>query len=596
MIISNIKHYLNKQSIIQLTLLRITFSIFSFLLVFLLIYGQDYWKKETLDTNYKLLSVASHARSRVQSRTAQITMADTDESLTLTQKISEIETIILPIYDEAPNTFVVGYYDSKLDSIITKHTLTPDTRAQILSLMSADNTLQTFILNNKSLSLISLPIYMNDNLVGYTWAYTDDAFSLFESYRKMSLILILTLALSALIIWTVRKYIKQIGLFLDKFSKIMIQNESEVDEDEVLGKLPELKPVLHKISSFTDELKRINFELELSELKMAKILEGISDGFFSLDRNWQFTFVNNETQKTQTKNLQLLGRNIWEVFPEAVGSPTYDKLQEAMFQNESLHWQTNSFPLPDHVYSFHAYPFYEGLTVFFRDITEFAQQREELARLEKLNLIGQLAAGISHEIRNPLTTVKGFLQLLQSQAEYIKVGEYLDLMISEIDRANAIITDFLSLAKANLDNTKHICINYIISKLFPILQADAYSNNKEILLELNDLPNIMLNENEIKQLILNLVRNGLEVTPEHGHVVIRTYKTTEHAVLAISDQGSGIPEDIQEKIGIPFFTTKETGTGLGLAISMGIAQRHKANFHFETGNTGSTFYISFPIT
>ncbi|MDI6878949.1 MAG: HAMP domain-containing sensor histidine kinase, partial [Desulfitobacteriaceae bacterium] len=134
----------------------------------------------------------------------------------------------------------------------------------------------------------------------------------------------------------------------------------------------------------------------------------------------------------------------------------------------------------------------------------------------------------------------------------------------------------------------------IINKLFPMLQANAYNNNKEVVLELDILPSIVLSENEMKQLILNLVRNGLEVTPEYGSVKICTYRKEDKVVLAIKDQGSGIPLEIQEKLGTPFFTTKETGTGLGLAISIGIARRHNAIFEFETGNSGTTFNIIFP--
>ena len=234
------------------------------------------------------------------------------------------------------------------------------------------------------------------------------------------------------------------------------------------------------------------------------------------------------------------------------------------------------------------------MTVFFRDITVLKRQQLELARLERLNLIGQLAAGISHEIRNPLTTVKGFLQLFGSKSNYAQDKEYMELMISEIDRANEIITNFLSLAKADLDNVKPKNINEVINKVFPMLQADAFTNNKEVVVDLNILPDIMINENEIKQLILNLVRNGLEVTPEHGSVIISTYLQEDKVVLAIKDHGTGIPREIQEKIGTPFFTTKESGTGLGLAISIGIAQRHKAIFEFKTGNNGTIFYTIFP--
>jgi len=269
-------------------------------------------------------------------------------------------------------------------------------------------------------------------------------------------------------------------------------------------------------------------------------------------------------------------------------------MHQAMFQNESVHWEAGGLANPDQNHEFHAYPYSEGLTVFFRDITELKRQQQELGRLERLNLIGQLAAGISHEIRNPLTTVKGFLQFFGAKPQYANDNEYMDLMISEIDRANTIITDFLSLAKANSDDIIPQNINEVINRVLPMLQADAYNNNKEVIVDLKILPNIMINQNEIKQLILNLVRNGLDATAENGCVIISTYLKEDKVVLAIKDQGNGIPQEIQDKMGTPFFTTKDSGTGLGLAISMGIAQRHGAVFEFKTGTHGTIFHTIFP--
>ncbi|WP_242833485.1 two-component system sensor histidine kinase NtrB [Desulfosporosinus youngiae] len=323
-------------------------------------------------------------------------------------------------------------------------------------------------------------------------------------------------------------------------------------------------------------------------------MEGISDGFYALDRNWQFTFVNYKIKKViKDKDTEILGKSIWEVFPKDLNPLSFEKMHQAMSQNESVHWEAGGLADPDRDHEFHAYPYMEGLTVFFRDISESKRQQQELDRLERLNLIGQLAAGISHEIRNPLTSVKGFLQIFITKPKYAQDKEYMDLMISEIDRANTIITDFLSLAKANSDNIVAQNLNEVINKVLPMLQADAYNHNKEVVADLNKLPEIMINENEIKQLILNLVRNGLDATPEQGSVTISTFQENDKVVLAIKDQGKGIPKEIQEKVGTPFFTTKDSGTGLGLAISAGIAQRHGAVFKFKTDIQGTVFYTIF---
>ncbi|MDI6913050.1 MAG: ATP-binding protein [Desulfitobacteriaceae bacterium] len=568
----SIKKTLHEQSIIQSILLKITFSIFLFLIIFIIIYGKNFWEKESLKSNYQLLSLASQTQSEIQAKIDSVQLLKENQNLNNIKLLSEISQIIKPIINKKANNFVINYYDLDLNVIIEN-----------------DNS----DLKSKAMISVKLPIYSYDELVGYLTVYANNDAYILDSFYEVNEILILILSLAVMIIFFIMRYMKQLEFYLSEYAKMII--ESDYEQVQILNKLPELKPILTKINSFTHDLKQVNLELEASKLKISKILQGISDGFFALDSEWKFTFVNYETQKLIGKvNNSLSGKSLWEVFPQIMDSLTYEKMHEAVSLNEALHWEAEGFGIHDQYYEYHAYPFKEGLTVFFRDITEMKRQQQEFGRLERLNLIAQLAAGIGHEIRNPLTTVRGFLQFLGSKTKYDTDKEYMQLMISEIDRANTIITDFLSLAKVNLDDTKPQNINEIINKLFPMLQANAYNNNKEVVLELDILPSIVLSENEMKQLILNLVRNGLEVTPEYGSVKICTYRKEDKVVLAIKDQGSGIPLEIQEKLGTPFFTTKETGTGLGLAISIGIARRHNAIFEFETGNSGTTFNIIFP--
>jgi len=587
--INNIKNIVNKQSIIQLTLIKVTLSIFAFLIAFTALYGENYWERIQLKQNYGLLANTYNMQSEIQSQIKYIEELKSDNRLSMSQKKLETKNIILPIIGN--NDYPVVYCDLNLDLSINNNLVSEFNWNKYISIIEPENVGIIPLKNNNI--LIYLPIFHQGQRVGYICSYSYNSNRVVNSYYDISSLIIVILSLSLLIIIILSKHFKRIKLHLDRFSRLIIENDYK--ENDILSKLPELEPVLNRITYFTDNLKQVNQELEASKLKITKIMEGISDGFFALDRDWQFTFVNEETKKIINKeNTEIQGRSISEVFPRVIGSLTYDKIQEAMSHNEAVHWEDEGFLNPSLNYEYHAYPFKEGLTVFFRDITESKRQQQELDRLERLNLIGQLAAGISHEIRNPLTTVKGFLQLFESKPRYTEDKELMDLMISEIDRANSIITDFLSLAKVSLDNNKLQNINATINKLFPMLQADAFNSNKEVVLDLNVLPNIAINENEIKQLILNLVRNGLEVTAEQGSVIISTYLKEDKVVLAIKDQGPGIPQEIQEKIGTPFFTTKESGTGLGLAISIGIAQRHQAVFEFETGNNGTIFRTIFP--
>ena len=226
------------------------------------------------------------------------------------------------------------------------------------------------------------------------------------------------------------------------------------------------------------------------------------------------------------------------------------------------------------------------------DFTERLLLEREMSRLDRLNLIGEMAAGIAHEIRNPMTTVYGFLQVARSNREGLP-QEIVDLMLEELSRANSIITEFLNLAKNKVSYKKIQNLNTIIEALFPLIQAEALRSRKQAVLDLHDCPDISIDEKEIRQLILNIVLNGLDSMSSGGQLTIKTYAEKQAVILEIKDQGIGISLEILEKLGTPFFTTKENGTGLGLAICYSVAERHQADIDIETGNEGSTFSIRF---
>jgi len=229
------------------------------------------------------------------------------------------------------------------------------------------------------------------------------------------------------------------------------------------------------------------------------------------------------------------------------------------------------------------------------DITERKEMEIEMLRLDRLGLVGEMAASIGHEIRNPMTTVRGFLQILRENKKYIQEKEYFDLMIEELDRANAIITEFLSLAKNKMVELKRQNLKSILTNILPLIQANAIAQGQNIGLEIDEVPDLLLDEKEIRQLVHNLVYNALEAMPSGKNVIIRTYIENENVVLSVEDHGCGIDHDVLEKLGTPFFTTKDQGTGLGLAICYGIAARHQAKIDIETGSSGTTFFVRFPI-
>jgi len=247
----------------------------------------------------------------------------------------------------------------------------------------------------------------------------------------------------------------------------------------------------------------------------------------------------------------------------------------------------------------HFIPFYDknkrllAVEGIIRDISERKTVEQEMSRLNQLHILGQTAATIAHEIRNPMTTASGFLQVLRGKAELNSYQDWINLVIEEINRANHIITEYLSFSKESQGEHRKEDLSEIIQSIFPLMESDAVAGTKRIELNLTSDIKLFVNSKEIKQLIHNLVRNGLEAMDRGGILRIETYLAPGHVVLKVQDQGSGIETEVLEKLGTPFFSTKEEGTGLGLAVCYQIAGKHGAKITVETGSGGTTFFVTF---
>ncbi len=334
-------------------------------------------------------------------------------------------------------------------------------------------------------------------------------------------------------------------------------------------------------------------ELAAANEKISNIVDSVTDGFAAMDQNWRYVYVNKHHVFPEGQSAhEILGKSVWDVFPNAVNTELYKEFHRAMKERITIHFETPSTH-DDSWFSVHVYPFDDGICCFFKDITEKKKYEKEMKRLSGLKLIGQMAAGISHEIRNPMTTVRGFLQFLSEKEDCQPYQEYFTLMMEELDRANNIITEFLSMGTIKTTHLEELDLNSIILDLSPLLQANANNQNKEIIIKTSEIPSLQLNANEIRQLILNLYRNGLEAMDPGKALTIRTYMEENQVVLAVQDQGKGIKPEVLEKLGTPFFSTKDNGTGLGLGICYAIATRHNAKIDIDTNENGTTFLVRF---
>jgi len=229
------------------------------------------------------------------------------------------------------------------------------------------------------------------------------------------------------------------------------------------------------------------------------------------------------------------------------------------------------------------------------DITDRRRLEQQMARLDRLNLVGEMAAGLAHEIRNPLAAARGFVQLLGEKEDCAPYRDYFELIMQELDQASAIISEFLALVKNQPVSLRTQNLNSIVKALLPLIRADAVIHDKYVRVDLQKVPDLPLNEEEIRQLVLNLARNGLEAMAPRGCLTIRTFTAGEEVVLAVKDQGKGITPEVLDRIGTLFFTTRKHTTGLGLAICYSIVRRHRATIAVDTGAKGTTFYVKFKL-
>lgn len=448
-----------------------------------------------------------------------------------------------------------------------------------------------------------------------------------------------------------------------------------------------------------------------------EILDRITDGFFALDESWRFTYINDEASYLLFRNREdLIGKNVWEEFPEAVNLPFYKQYHKALAEQIPVTFEAY-FPPLDTWFDVRAYPSSSGLSIFFKDITKqkkilkqheqhykslfeqnpdavYAfdlngnylsvnsktetllgyteeellrlsfvplvheddlervnqyyrnaangitqnyearalhkdghvvyvnvtnipiivdgdivgvygiakditmekQTEERLLRSEKLSAVGQLSASIAHEIRNPLTSLKGFLQLMKTSSTH-NLQDYLHIMLEEINRIETITGELLLLAKPQVHQFHFEDIKEMVENVVILVHSQALMNKVDIDVNSDELPLVNCVGAQIKQVFINLIKNAIESMPNGGKIKINLQNDFKGGVcIQVIDHGCGIPEELLPKIGLPFYTTKDKGTGLGMMTTLKIIETHGGTVDIlsEAGK-GTTINIYIPV-
>jgi two-component system sporulation sensor kinase A len=352
------------------------------------------------------------------------------------------------------------------------------------------------------------------------------------------------------------------------------------------------------------ESKRAETQLRESERKYRLIAENTSDLILTLDREFKIRYVSPSHETVCGLGAQEYeGKPVFEfVHPEDVIEVVQKLKQlfvsvtpaqvEYRYKRADGGWvlmEARGMPVVGE------HGLVESVVIVARDITERKRTEELLRNSEKLSVIGELAAGVAHEIRNPLTALRGFVQLLQQEAKANR--NYLDIMLQELDRIHFIVSELLLLAKPQMAQFQELDLTALIRSTLTLVEPQALLNNVQIVTEFGpNLPMIYGEENQLKQVFINILKNSIEAMPDGGEIfVVVNRQDEEHLRIRVVDQGVGIPDSLIPRLGEPFYTTKDKGTGLGLMVSYKILQHHQGlvRIQSEVGR-GTTLDIVLP--
>ncbi|MCD6121115.1 MAG: PAS domain-containing protein [Spirochaetales bacterium] len=369
-----------------------------------------------------------------------------------------------------------------------------------------------------------------------------------------------------------------------------------------------IQKALEKLSKMDKEqikdiLCRISNENELLEM----VLNSMTDGVIVTDRQYHVLLYNKSIARMLLINLdETSEEKIWEIIDDReIAAFFREKLtnQEKVIDKEfTLEERINR------VISVSIMPLVrdkrvQGNLIHIEDVTEKRSKEARLRRAENLAALTTLAAGVAHEIKNPLGSIGIHIQLIQKEMRNKKmvktemVKEYLGVITEEVDRLNRIVVDFLFAVRPMDTNLEEKNINQVVKEIFNFVQYELKESGVDLKIKLGEeLPRIKIDEKYIKQAILNLVKNSLYAMPNGGLLTVETKRSGGNVVLKISDTGSGIPDELMDKIFEPYFTTKDFGTGLGLTLVYKIVKEHLGEIAVNSKEgEGTTFTISFPI-
>ncbi len=358
---------------------------------------------------------------------------------------------------------------------------------------------------------------------------------------------------------------------------------------------PELQPIVEALESKERQVQR-------ESGKILWIVKHIPGGLLTIDQDEQITLAACPAfEDLGLPASELVGQPLGEfhrmIEIERNDSPLLDALHRGTKSRRISRVRDHYFEAVNTPMVHSRTGAITGAVCLFVDVTERVRQEQEQKRLERLSLVGQMAASLSHEIRNPLAVIRGFLQLHSSRSEHQPASEQFQLLLNEIDRVNHIVQAFLELSHTGGGEWRQQPLDQVVQEFVPLLSSEAAIHRIALQLDLQQTPDLLLCSSDIKQLLLNLYRNAVEACEEDGVVSVSTGVDADgHPFLRVQDDGCGMPQQVLERLGTPFNSTKDNGTGLGLPLCLSVAEAHGAKLSFQpSARQGTIVSVLFPV-
>lgn len=341
-------------------------------------------------------------------------------------------------------------------------------------------------------------------------------------------------------------------------------------------------------------------QVSIAEAELENIFKSISDMVYFTDMNYTIKSINKAVaDKFGLSEGKIIGRKCYDVF-HGMKEPWQACPHHKTVQMKKPYIEEVEDPHTGWTYLTSTSPIFDmagnflGTVHIVRDITELKHIRERLASAERMAALGEVAAKVAHEIRNPLVSIGGFAQRLETKLEG-NLKEYATIIAREVKRLEEILKDILGFVRETRLSKTNVNVNQLIRDVFSLVESEIVERGITFETSFSEIPDVILDMDRTKEAFLNIVKNAIQAVVTHGTIMVKTYQRDENIVVEISDTGEGIAEKDLPFIFDPFYTTKPTGTGLGLAISRRVIEEHKGRIEVKSKpGEGSTMKVFLP--